>query len=376
MTERKETVVVTGASAGLGRAIAIEFAKHRAQVGLLARGEQGLEGAAAEVRASGGSPLILPVDVADADAVENAAATVENQLGPIDVWVNNAMVSVFSPVKEMKAEEYKRVTEVTYLGVVNGSLAALRRMLPRNRGKIVQVGSALAYRSIPLQSAYCAAKHAIVGFTDALRCELIHDHTSVSVSVVHMPALNTPQFGWVKSRLRNKAQPVPPIFEPEVGARAVFWAAHHDRGEVYVGGSTVKAIVGNKIAPRLLDHYLGHTGYESQQTDRPEDPERPDNLWEPLDQDRDAGTHGSFDTCSQSHSFELWADLRRAKIVAGIGLSTLALGLLLRSFRKSSDPGMRPPRLPIDGCFRRKEPMAPARKRRTHRQLQSGVWLS
>lgn len=336
MNERKETVVVTGASAGLGRAIAVEFAKHGAQVGLLARGKEGLEGAAAEVRASGGSPLILPVDVADADAVEDAAASMEEKLGPIDVWVNNAMVSVFSPVKEMKAEEYKRVTGVTYLGVVNGSLAALRRMLPRNRGKIVQVGSALAYRSIPLQSAYCAAKHAIVGFTDALRCELIHDGSNVSVSVVHMPALNTPQFGWVKSRLRNKAQPVPPIFEPEVGARAVFWAAHHDRGEVYVGGSTVKAIIGNKVAPRLLDHYLGHTGYASQQTSHPEDPARPDNLWEPLDQDRDVGTHGSFDTRSQSHSLELWADLRRAKIVAGLGLSTLAVGLLLRSFRKPS----------------------------------------
>ncbi|MGH9735995.1 MAG: SDR family oxidoreductase, partial [Candidatus Acidiferrales bacterium] len=255
-------------------------------------------------------------------------------------WVNNAMVSVFSPVKEMKADEYKRVTDVTYLGTVNGTLAALRRMLPRNRGKIVQVGSALAYRSIPLQSAYCAAKHAIVGFTDGLRCELIHDGSSVSVSVVHMPALNTPQFGWVKSRLRNKAQPVPPIFEPEVGARAVFWAAHHDRGELYVGGSTVKAIIGNKLAPRLLDHYLGHTGYESQQTNRPEDPGRPDNLRQPLDQDVDVGTHGSFDTRSQSHSFELWTDLRRAKILAGVGLSTLALGLFLRSFRKSSNRGM------------------------------------
>lgn len=336
MNERKETVVVTGASAGLGRAIAVEFAKHGAQVGLLARGKEGLEGAAAEVRASGGSPLILPVDVADADAVEDAAASMEEKLGPIDVWVNNAMVSVFSPVKEMKAEEYKRVTDVTYLGVVNGTLAALRRMLPRNRGKIVQVGSALAYRSIPLQSAYCAAKHAIVGFTDALRCELIHDRSSVSVSAVHMPALNTPQFDWVKSRLHKKAQPVPPIFEPEVGARAVFWAAHHDRGELYVGASTVKAIVGNKLAPRLLDYYLGHTGYESQQTSRPEQPGRLDNLLQPLDEDRDVGIRGSFDPRSHSRSAELWVDLRRAKILAGVGLSSLALGLFLRSFRKTN----------------------------------------
>lgn len=336
MNDRRETVVVTGASAGLGRAIAIEFAKHGARVGLLARGRKGLEGAAADVISAGGTPLMLPVDVSDADAVEDAAAIIEEQLGPIDVWVNNAMVSVLSPVKQMKADEYKRVTDVTYLGVVNGTLAALRRMLQRNHGKIVQVGSALAYRSIPLQSAYCAAKHAILGFTDSLRCELIHDRSSVSVTVVHMPALNTPQFDWVKSRLPNKAQPVPPIFEPEVGARAVFWAAHHDRSEVYVGGSTVEAIMGNRIAPRLLDHYLGHTGYDSQQTDRPEEPGRADNLWQPVDRDRDFGTHGSFDTNARSHSVQVWADLRRAKIVAGIGLSTLALGLFLRSFRKPS----------------------------------------
>jgi NAD(P)-dependent dehydrogenase (short-subunit alcohol dehydrogenase family) len=340
MRERKETVVVTGASAGLGRAIANEFAKHGARIGLLARGRKGLEGAAADVKTAGGTPLILQVDVSDADAVESAAAIVEDRLGPIDIWVNNAMVSVFSPVKEMKADEYKRVTDVTYLGVVNGSLVALRRMLPRNRGKIVQVGSALAYRSIPLQSAYCAAKHAIVGFTDSLRCELIHDHSSVSVTVVHMPALNTPQFGWVKSRLRNRAQPVPPIFEPEVGARAVFWAAHHDRGEVYVGGSTVEAIIGNKMAPRLLDRYLGHTGYESQQTGDPEDPERADNLWQPVDGDRDFGTHGSFDRRARSYSFQLWADLRRSKIAVGIGLSTLVLGFFLRSFRKPSTDKM------------------------------------
>jgi NAD(P)-dependent dehydrogenase (short-subunit alcohol dehydrogenase family) len=342
MRGERETVVVTGASAGLGRAIACEFAKHGARIGLLARGRKGLEGAAADIRAAGGTPLILKADVSDADAVENAAATAEAELGPIDVWINNAMVSVFSPIREMKAEEYKRVTDVTYLGVVNGSLAALKRMLPRNRGKIVQVGSALAYRSIPLQSAYCAAKHAIVGFTDSLRCELIHDRSRVSVTVVHMPALNTPQFGWVKSRLRNKAQPVPPIFEPEVGAQAVFWAACHDRGEVYVGGSTVEAIVGNKIAPRLLDRYLGHTGYESQQTDEPEDPGRADNLWQAVDAERDFGAHGSFETRARPYSVQLWADLRRAKIAAGVGLSALALGFFLCSSRKKSHNGMTP----------------------------------
>jgi NAD(P)-dependent dehydrogenase (short-subunit alcohol dehydrogenase family) len=344
MSDRTETVVVTGASAGLGRAIACEFAKHGARIGLLARGSKGLEGAVEDVRTAGGRPLILQADVADAEAVEKAACTAEEHFGPIDIWVNNAMASVFSPVREMQAPEYKRVTEVTYLGVVNGSLSALKRMLPRNRGKIVQVGSALAYRSIPLQSAYCAAKHAIVGFTDSLRCELIHDRSRVSVTVVHMPALNTPQFSWVKSRLRNKAQPVPPIFEPEVGARAVFWAAHHDRGEVYVGGSTVEAIIGNKIAPRLLDRYLGHKGYESQQTDEPEDPARADNLWEALDAERDFGVHGSFDARARSHSVQLWADLRRAKLVAGIGLSALALGFLLRVRRKASRDEMKPAR--------------------------------
>src|ERR1051326_6836108 len=286
MNER-ETVVITGASAGLGRAIAREFGKRGANVGLLARGREGLEGARAEIEELGGQALVIPTDVADATAVEQAAALVEQQFGPIDIWVNNAMASVFSPVKEMQPEEYKRVTEVTYLGVVYGTLAALKRMLPRDRGTIVQVGSALVYRSIPLQSAYCAAKHAIAGFTDSLRCELIHDKSKVRVTMVQMPALNTPQFGWVKSRLKHKAQPVPPIFQPEVGARAIYWAAHHSRREIYAGWPTVEAIVGNKLAPGLLDRYLGKTGFKSQQTSEPEDPNRPNNLWEPV-----KGDHG------------------------------------------------------------------------------------
>jgi NAD(P)-dependent dehydrogenase (short-subunit alcohol dehydrogenase family) len=327
----KETVVITGASAGLGRAIALKFAKSGARIALLARGKAGLDAAASDVKKAGGSALALPVDVANAEAVEEAAASAERELGPIDIWINNAMVSVFSPVAEMKAEEFRRVTEVTYLGVVHGTLAAIRRMLPRNRGSIVQIGSALAYRSIPLQSAYCAAKHAIVGFTDSLRCELVHDGSQVRVTVVHMPALNTPQFGWVESRLPNRAQPVPPIFEPEVGADAVFWAAHHNRRELYVGGSTVQAIAGNAIAPGALDRYLGRTGYESQQTPEPEDPNRASNLWRPVDGSKDFGAHGAFDSRARSSSVQLWADLHRAWLAIGFGVSVLSLGLMLRS---------------------------------------------
>jgi len=327
----KQVVVVTGASAGLGRAIAVEFGKHGAQVVLLARGQAGLDAAVREVQAAGGHAIGIPTDVADPDAVEAAATAAEDRFGEIDIWINNAMVSVFSPVNHMKPEEYRRVTEVTYLGVVHGTLAALKRMLPRDRGKIVQVGSALAYRSIPLQSAYCAAKHAIVGFTDSLRCELIHDESCVSLTVVHMPALNTPQFSWVKSRLQHKAQPVPPIYEPEVGAKAVYWAAHHDRRELYVGGSTVEAILGNKVAPGLLDDYLGRTGYQSQQTSQSDDPDRPNNLWHPLDSERDHGMHGSFDNRAHGFSYQLWADLHRATLV--LGACGCALGFALFGMR-------------------------------------------
>src|SRR5437762_5009173 len=322
---KPETVVITGASAGLGRAAAREFARHGAKIGLLARGLDGLEAAKREVEDLGGTALIIPTDVANSAAVEQAADSIEEKLGPIDIWVNNAMASVFSPVKEMKPEEYKRVTEVTYLGVVYGTLAVLKRMLPRNRGTIVQVGSALAYRSIPLQSAYCAAKHAIAGFTDSLRCELIHDKSNVHVTMVHMPALNTPQFDWVKSRLHHKAQPVPPILQPEVGARAVYWAAHHRRRESYVGMSTVEAIVGNKIAPEPLDYYLGRTGYDSQQTTEPEDPNRPNNLWKPVPGDH--GAHGVFDSRANEKSWELRASLNRLWL--GIGFSIGAASALL-----------------------------------------------
>src|SRR5207249_10782530 len=240
--------------------------------------------------------IALPADVADADAIEAAAASIETQLGPIDVWVNNAMASVFSPIKEMNAAEFRRVTEETYLGYVHGTLAALRRMLPRDRGLIIQVGSALAYRGIPLQSAYCAAKHAVQGFVDSLRCELIHDKSRVQVVMIEMPALNTPQFGWVKSRLPRKSQPVPPIYQPEIAAEAIVYASHYPRREIYVGMTTVGAIVVNKFVPGLLDQYLARFGYDSQQYDGREDRHRPDNLWEPVDKEKDHGAHGHFDS--------------------------------------------------------------------------------
>jgi NAD(P)-dependent dehydrogenase (short-subunit alcohol dehydrogenase family) len=301
------TVVITGASAGIGRAAVRRFASEGYKIGLIARGRDGLEGAAADVRERGAKPLVMPCDIADANAVENAAQRIEEELGPIDVWVNNAMVSVFSPIKEMTPDEFKRVTEVTYLGYVYGTLAALRRMLPRNRGTIVQVGSALAYRSIPLQSAYCAAKHAIRGFTESLRCELIHDGSRVHVTDVHMPAVNTPQFTWVKSRLPRKPQPVPPIFQPEVAADAIFFAAHTRRRSLWVGGPTVRAIVADKFVPGLLDRYLAENGYASQQTDEPEDPNRPENLWQPVDAEGrgDYGAHGRFDDRANSFCAEL-----------------------------------------------------------------------
>lgn len=330
---KRRIVVVTGASAGVGRATARRFAKKGWDVGLIARGHVGLEAARREAEEMGVRALALPVDVADAEAVERAAQQVENELGPIDVWVNNAMVSVFSPVKKMEPEEYKRVTEVTYLGVVYGSLAALKRMLARNRGVIVQVGSALAYRSIPLQSAYCAAKHAIVGFTDSLRCELIHDQSKVRVTVVHLPAMNTPQFNWTKSRMPRKAQPVPPIYQPEVAADAILWAATHKRRELFVGLPTVEAIQANKFAPGLLDRYLGKTGYDAQQYDGADDPNRPNDLWNPVE--CDFGAHGDFDDRAQTFSWQVWLDKNR-RLLLGIGA---ALGITAAwTLRQTREP--------------------------------------
>jgi NAD(P)-dependent dehydrogenase (short-subunit alcohol dehydrogenase family) len=324
-----EVVVVTGASAGLGRAIVREFARRGASIGLVARDPSRLEETKVEVERLGGRAVAIPTDVADADAVEAAAARIEESFGPIDVWVNNAMTSVFSPVKEMAADEFRRVTEVAYLGYVYGTQAALRRMLPRDQGVIVQVGSALSYRSIPLQSAYCAAKHAIVGFTDSLRSELIHDNSHVRVTIVHMPALNTPQFTWVKSRLLHKAQPVPPIFQPEVGAEAVYWAAHHDRRELFVGWPTVKAVWGQKLVPGFADRYLARNGYQGQQYDGLEDPDRPHNLWEPVP--GRFGAHGDFDDRAAAVSLEAWADTHRSWLgAAGVAVAAIALAFKAR----------------------------------------------
>ncbi|HEY7404245.1 MAG TPA: SDR family oxidoreductase [Candidatus Angelobacter sp.] len=338
---KHEVVVITGASAGVGRATVREFAKHGAWIGLIARGVDGLEGARREVEAAGGKALVLRVDVADPAQVEAAARQVEDQLGPIDIWVNNAMASVFSPIKEMPAEEFKRVTEVTYLGYVYGTLAALKRMLQRDRGTIVHVGSALAYRSIPLQSAYCAAKHAILGFFASLRTELMHDKSNVKTVMVQMPALNTPQFGWVKSRLPRKAQPVPPIFQPEVAARAIYYAAHYpERREYYAGWSTVKAIIGNKLMPSLGDRYLARDGYDAQQHDGAEDPTRPNNLWEPVAGDH--GAHGTFDDLAEASSFELWTVRHSKWLAAAAALVAMGTFIIGRGMKSEESGTQRP----------------------------------
>ena len=299
------TVVITGASAGIGRATAELFGRQGARVALIARGEDGLRGAAEAVERAGGTALPLQADVADFDALDRAAGRAETELGPIDVWVNVAFTSVFAPFTKITPAEFKRVTEVTYLGYVYGTMAALARMVPRDRGTIVQVGSALGYRAIPLQSAYCGAKHAVNGFTESVRCELLHDHSNVKITVVQMPAVNTPQFSWVKSRLPRRPQPVPPIYEPEVAAEGVvFAAAHPDRKEYWVGGSTAATIFAQKFAAPLLDRYLGKTGYDSQQTDQPEPAGQPSNLWQPVDQPpgSDHGAHGEFDDRARGHS--------------------------------------------------------------------------
>jgi NAD(P)-dependent dehydrogenase (short-subunit alcohol dehydrogenase family) len=309
-------VVVTGAGAGLGRAITRAFAARGANVGLLSRGEDALDGAARDVASLGCEALPVPTDVADAQQVEAAATKVEDRFGTIDVWVNNAMTSVFAPLPEISAEEFRRVTDVTYHGYVYGTMAALRRMRPRDKGTIVQIGSALAYRAIPLQSAYCGAKHAIEGFTESVRCELLHEHSRVRMTMVQMPALNTPQFDWVLTRLPKRPQPVPPIYQPELAARAVVHAAFHPRREMWVGGSTIATILADRVAPGLLDRYLGRTGFDSQQTDEDHDPAVPTDLWEPVSGDR--GARGRFAGMAHDSSPALWVSRNRRWVAAGV----------------------------------------------------------
>lgn len=311
----QEVIVITGASGGIGRAAAREFACPGARIALLARGERGLEGVRREIEAAGAEALVIPTDVADSDQVERAAATVVERWNCIDVWVNNAMATVFSPISELTPDDLRRATEVTYLGAAYGTMAALKRMRPRNRGVIVQVGSALAYRAIPLQAAYCAAKHAMRGFTDSLRTELLHDRSKVHVTMVHLSAFNTPQFDWARNLLGKRAQPVPPIFQPELAARAIVWAARHRRREVYVGWPAVKAVVANKIAPGLLDRVLAGSGYSGQITNEPLPDDACDNLYQPCD--IDPGAHGRFDAQAKSSSFQWGVTRYRGAFLTG-----------------------------------------------------------
>jgi NAD(P)-dependent dehydrogenase (short-subunit alcohol dehydrogenase family) len=333
MTEKSQTVVVTGASGGIGRAVARAFGARGAAVALLARGETGLKAAADDVQSAGGTAMVLPTDVADPVAVATAAQQVEDELGAVDVWVNVAFTSVFAPFDQITPEEYRRVTEVSYLGYVYATMAALRHMKPRNRGTIVHVGSALAYRGIPLQTAYCGAKHAIQGFHEALRCELLHEKSGVRVTMVQMPAVNTPQFSWVLSRLPHHAQPVPPIYQPELAARGVLYAADHPRRrEYWVGSTTAATLAANAIAPGLLDRYLGRTGFKSQQMPQQQSPDAPVNLWEPADGTggHDFGAHGIFDDKSHDRDPQLWASQHHGLLAAAGAAALTGITAALR----------------------------------------------
>lgn len=329
-TFKDKVVVITGATGGVGRATAWEFAKQGARVVLLARGIKQLEGTKKEVEDLGGKALTIPTDVADAKQVEAAAEQAEREFGPIDVWVNNAMNSVFAPFKEITPDEFKRVTEVTYLGQVYGTMAALKRMIPRDKGSIVLVGSALAYRGIPLQSAYCGSKHGIQGFYDSLRTELMHDKSNIKICMVQLPAMNTTQFGWVLSKLPNKPRPMGKVYQPEVAAKAIVFAARHNRRTVWVGYPTYEAILGNKIAPWYADIVLAKTGFDGQQTDEPADPNRKNNVWEPVDEDR--GAYGGFKDITHNKSYTLWAGIHRniVRSVAVALVAGLAIGLNMK----------------------------------------------
>ena len=330
-TNQREVAVITGASGGVGRAVAHAFARRGAAVALLARGHQGLEAARAECESLGGRAIAIPTDVADPDQVEAAASRAEQELGPIDIWVNDAMATVFGEFSEISADEYRRATEVTYLGTVYGTMSALRRMLARDRGTVVQVGSALAYRAIPLQAVYCGAKFGIRGFTDTVRTELMHRRSRVWITMVQLPGVNTPQFNWCRTKLPLHPMPVPPIFQPEVPAETIHFAAHHRRREVFCGGSSVTVILGNKLAPWLADRYLAKTGYSSQQmAGRPVEKDRPNNLFEPVEDQ--AATHGIFDAQAKPQSSQVWATEHRRLVAAAgaaVGGGLIAAGVSL-----------------------------------------------
>lgn len=330
-----EVVVITGASGGIGRAVVREFARAGAKLALVARGDEGLDAAVRDAQSAGASAIAIHADVCDSEQVERAAERAERELGPIDTWINVAFTNVFGEFWNITPEEWRRVTDVTYLGYVWGTMAALKRMRPRNRGTIVQVGSALCYRSIPLQSAYCGAKSAIRGFTDSLRCELLHEKSKVNLTIVQMPAVNTPQFTWnrVKGNLSHP-QPVPPIFQPEVAGRAVYWAAHRKPREMWVGFSTVMAIVAQKLLPSVADRYLAKTGYASQQTGEPLKPGRPDNLYAAADQTKDFGAHGEFDGKARPRSWETEAVMNRGLILGGLAVAGATAGALLLRTRE------------------------------------------
>ena len=336
-------IVITGASGGIGRAVAREFSRPGARIALLARGEKGLAGAAQDVEEAGGEALVIPTDVADADAVERAAALVEQTWGRIDVWVNNAMVTVFGPVEKLSAQDLKRATEVTYLGSAYGTMAALKRMRAQGNGSgagvIVQVGSALAYRAIPLQSAYCAAKHALRGFTDAVRSELMHERSDIHITSVHLSAFNTPQFDWSKNLMNRRPEPVPPIFQPELAARAIVWAAEHRRREVYVGWPSVKAVLANKLMPGVLDRILASQGYSGQLTEEPKQAGACENLYAPCD--FDPGAHGRFDAQAKAHSWQWSITSNRTTLMAAAGIVAGAW-LLARTRKRAPSMMLRP----------------------------------
>ena len=323
MTESSKppVVVITGASAGVGRAVVREFAKDKARIALIARGLDGLKAAAQEVKQAGGEAMILPADVADMAAVEDAAQKVEDRFGPIDIWINVAFAGVLSRFVDMSMADYKRVTEVTYLGQVHGTYAALKRMLPRDSGSIVLVGSALAYRGIPLQSAYCGAKHAIQGFHDSIDAELVHAKSKVHVSMVQLPGVNTPQFDWIRTNMPKQPKPASPPYQPEIAARAIHFAAHHRRKSIKLGWPTQEAVWGDRFASRALDYYLGKTGVSGQQGKQPVAPDRPDNLYHPVPGDH--GAHGRFDDVARRHSSQLWMTTH-PKTLAGLALAGLA----------------------------------------------------